>query len=188
MKSKKSKKSKKAIIKKKKKIILICLVVILLSLIVVGLSLFSILTPHELNSTGLNTIYTNENKEDERENRFMVLNPSENEVEPENPTGSENNENNTAHEKPKVVDAPYYIKVNNQANVVTVYKKDKNGNYTVPVRAMICSIGDATPSSGVYAISDQYTWRLLERKCIWAICFKNYRFNTFPFSSISKER
>ena len=27
---------------------------------------------------------------------------------------------------------------------------------------MVCSIGDATPVSGVYSISDKYTWRLLE--------------------------
>ncbi len=122
----KSKKSKKNIAKKKKKIILTCISVILLILVVVGLSVLSILTPHELNSTGLNTIYTNENKENEVENRFMVLDPSENEEQPEDPKENDNHENNTAQEKPKVVDSPYYIKVNNMANVVTVYKKDKN--------------------------------------------------------------
>ena len=40
---------------------------------------------------------------------------------------------------------PYYIKVNYGANVVTVYSLDENNNYTVPVKAMVCSTGTATP-------------------------------------------
>lgn len=32
----------------------------------------------------------------------------------------------------------------------------------MPIKAMICSIGTATPTSGVYSMSDKYTWRLLE--------------------------
>ena len=36
---------------------------------------------------------------------------------------------------------PYFIKVNRSQNCVTVYTYDKNGEYTVPVRAMICSTG-----------------------------------------------
>ena len=36
---------------------------------------------------------------------------------------------------------PYFIKVNRSQNCVTVYTYDKNGEYTVPIRAMICSTG-----------------------------------------------
>ncbi|WP_449074938.1 L,D-transpeptidase family protein [Ruminococcus sp.] len=36
---------------------------------------------------------------------------------------------------------PYFIKVNRDQNCVTVYTYDKNGEYTVPIRAMICSTG-----------------------------------------------
>ncbi|MBQ9279490.1 MAG: L,D-transpeptidase [Clostridia bacterium] len=43
---------------------------------------------------------------------------------------------------------PYYIKVNNLQNVVTIYSKDSAGNYTVPVKAMVCSTGSATPKAG----------------------------------------
>ena len=32
----------------------------------------------------------------------------------------------------------------------------------MPIKAMVCSIGTATPSSGVYPMTDKYTWRLLE--------------------------
>ena len=54
--------------------------------------------------------------------------------------------------------SPYYIKVNNQANVVTIYGKDENGNYTKPIKAMICSTGRATPSSGKYTIKSRWEW------------------------------
>ena len=49
----------------------------------------------------------------------------------------------------------YYLKVNVQANTVTVYMCDDNDAYTVPVRAMVCSTGSATPGSGLYALG----WR-----------------------------
>ncbi len=54
----------------------------------------------------------------------------------------------------------YYIKVNKQQNCVTVYEKDKNGNYTVPVRAMVCSVGADTPL-GVFKTPAKYRWKLL---------------------------
>ena len=52
----------------------------------------------------------------------------------------------------------YYIKVNYGAQVVTVYKQDSNGNYTVPVRAMACSTGTYTPTSGVYRTLGKGNW------------------------------
>lgn len=36
----------------------------------------------------------------------------------------------------------YSIKVNRQENCVTVYTYDQNGDYTIPIRAMICSSGE----------------------------------------------
>lgn len=56
----------------------------------------------------------------------------------------------------------YYVKVNNQANVVTIYTKDSEGNYTVPVKAMICSIGTATPKGGKYKLDGtKHEWHTL---------------------------
>lgn len=67
-----------------------------------------------------------------------------------------------SNKDPKPVNLPtYYIKVNNQANVVTIYKKDEDNNYTIPVKAMVCSVGAATPKSGVYTISARYRWLTL---------------------------
>lgn len=62
-----------------------------------------------------------------------------------------------------VSDLPYLIKVNRQANCVTVYTKDEAGKYTVPVKSMICSCarsGYTTPL-GTFQISDHYVWREL---------------------------
>lgn len=54
--------------------------------------------------------------------------------------------------------SPYYIKVNYEANVVTIYTIDSEGEYTIPVRAMICSTGTATPRSGQYKTKGRYRW------------------------------
>ncbi len=52
----------------------------------------------------------------------------------------------------------YYIKVNYGANVVTIYTTDTDGNYTVPIKAMVCSTGTATPRSGTYRIQSRWEW------------------------------
>ena len=76
-------------------------------------------------------------------------------------------ENKTEEEKKKKQQAthtnngyPYYIKVNYSANTVTVYKKDASGNYTVPVKAMICSTGADTSiyNNGTYRTLGKARW------------------------------
>ena len=73
-------------------------------------------------------------------------------IETEKPAQTE--ENNQSH----ISDKKYYIKVNNEANVVTVFTKDNEGQYTVPVKSMICSTGTATPTSGTYGIKLRWEW------------------------------
>ncbi|MBQ5972970.1 MAG: L,D-transpeptidase family protein, partial [Oscillospiraceae bacterium] len=51
----------------------------------------------------------------------------------------------------------YYVKVNLERNVVTVYGKDAEGFHTVPVRAMLCSTGQDSPQGGIFSL--QYTAR-----------------------------
>ena len=55
----------------------------------------------------------------------------------------------------------YYIKVNLATNTVTIYDKDDDGEYSNPIKAMICSTGKATPKSGKYKISYRYRWLAL---------------------------
>jgi len=62
----------------------------------------------------------------------------------------------------EAVSLPYYIKINRQQNCVTIYKKDSKGQYTVPVKAMTCSVGvnNATPL-GTFTMSNKYRWHEL---------------------------
>ena len=54
---------------------------------------------------------------------------------------------------------PYYITINVSQNCVTVYGKDSEGKYTVPVRAMICSTGTKTPAPGSsYTVKYKWQW------------------------------
>lgn len=68
------------------------------------------------------------------------------------------NTSNDEEEQEQAIDYPYYIKINYQANVLNIYTKDENGEYTVPYTAMLCSTGKATPRSGVYSIIYKYRW------------------------------
>lgn len=65
-------------------------------------------------------------------------------------------------EKTELEEFPYYIKINRQQNVITVYEMDENGEYAEPVRAILCSTGlyNATPK-GVFHLSNKYIWREL---------------------------
>ncbi|MDE5695918.1 MAG: L,D-transpeptidase [Lachnospiraceae bacterium] len=57
----------------------------------------------------------------------------------------------------------YLIMVNRAANCVTVYEKDAEGEFRVPVKAFVCSCGregHETPL-GTFKTSDYYTWRLM---------------------------
>lgn len=71
---------------------------------------------------------------------------------------SSNSASTTSSSNTKEYTTKYYIKVNYEQNVVTIYEKDSDGKYTVPVKAMICSTGTETPTSGVYTIKYRWVW------------------------------
>ena len=55
---------------------------------------------------------------------------------------------------------PYYIMVNRSMNTVTVYGLDEAGYYTVPVKAMVCSVGRSgsiTPR-GNFSVGSKRAW------------------------------
>lgn len=60
----------------------------------------------------------------------------------------------------KNVPYPYQIKVNKKKNCVTVYAMDTSGKYSIPVKAMVCSTGRATPL-GKYNTKAKYVWKAL---------------------------
>lgn len=84
----------------------------------------------------------------------------------------------------------YYIKVNYGANVVTIYKKDKSGKYTVPVKAMVCSTGTATPTSGTYKMSNKYRWHQLNGGVYGQYCSRitgHILFHSVPYKTNSPD-
>ena len=84
----------------------------------------------------------------------------------------------------------YFIKVNYGANVVTIYKKDKSGKYTVPVKAMVCSTGKATPTSGTYKMSNKYRWHQLNGGVYGQYCSRitgHILFHSVPYATNSPD-
>jgi len=86
--------------------------------------------------------------------------------------------------------SPYYIKVNYGANVVTIYTKDNDGNYTVPYKAMVCSCGTFTPKNGTYKTTNKYTWRLLIHNVYGQYATRivgSILFHSVPYTSNQKD-
>lgn len=86
---------------------------------------------------------------------------------------------------------PYYVKVNRQKNVVTVYALDEDGYYTVPVRAMVCSVGkeDGTPT-GTYTTKDKHTWCSLVGGVYGQYAYRidgQIMFHSVPYYSMNKD-
>ena len=94
-------------------------------------------------------------------------------------------------EEARIAALPYLIRVNRSANCVTVYTKDEAGNYSVPVKAMVCSVGldGGTPLENG-AVSDKYDWRLLFGN-VWgqyAVRFNGHiMFHSVPYMTTSKD-
>ncbi len=89
------------------------------------------------------------------------------------------------------VEYPFYVKVNRQANCVTVYTLDEDGKYTVPVKAMICSVGlnNSTPL-GVFTTSDKYTWHALYGDVYGQYAYRidgSIMFHSVPYYTPSKD-
>ena len=94
------------------------------------------------------------------------------------------NKNNTKNSKSSKTKNKYYIKVNYGAQVVTVYTYDSKGNYTVPVKAMVCSTGTDTPKSGVYKIPAKILWCKMYGDVYAHYCSQivgNILFHSVPF-------
>ena len=57
---------------------------------------------------------------------------------------------------------PYLLKVNRVYNTITAYEQDDKGEYTVPVKAMLCSVGAKGQTKlGTFQTKEKYRWKLL---------------------------
>lgn len=102
-------------------------------------------------------ILINVNEEVEEFARIEDLEQETDEIETKGEDNKDTKKTNTKNNN-KNSSIPYYIKVNYGAQVVTIYKQDEDGDYTIPYKAMVCSTGVATPTSGVYSIPARWEW------------------------------
>ena len=152
--------------KEKKIILAIGIAVLVVAIIIISLVVWNVQKAKndssdttETFALGEENIEQTENVEiidelQDAENEIIVLEDEEPEEVEEEPKESETNKVDQTDTKNS--GTPYYIKVNYGAQVVTIYKKDGDGNYTVPYKAMVCSTGTATPTSGVYKLPKKY--------------------------------
>lgn len=181
---------------KKKKQLLILIRIIIFSVIILGVIVGIAINRTRLGNEDLdenieNVAKDNEDEEEDKDDgiiKVVIDDPQgeNNEQEHENDEhGHDEKDNNIIKTMPN-----YYIKVNIRANVVTIYKKDSVGKYTIPYKAMICSTGDATPTSGIYKISDKYTWRLLQGNVYGQYAVRitgHILFHSVPYSKKAKD-
>ncbi|MDE6024854.1 MAG: L,D-transpeptidase family protein [Lachnospiraceae bacterium] len=79
----------------------------------------------------------------------------------------------------------YYITVNKNTNIVTVYAQDGNKGYTIPVKSFVCSTGDSTPL-GTFYTPYRYRWLTLVGPCWGQWCtqiYGNYLFHSVCYNS-----
>ena len=113
----------------------------------------------KINNKTIETV--SENAEEQAENIIEEANVIEEEIVVEEPEEDEK-EKQKENKKAGVSSDTYYVKINLMANVVNIYTKDANGNYTVPVKALLCSTGKATPTSGKYRLNGtKHRWHTL---------------------------
>lgn len=166
-------------IKNIKKLIAICMVIILIIIIALAVkdNVHIKKTKSAVMVSSVTAKPASDEKSEEENNIIVAIMDSEEKKEnnikadkKEEPVDEVKNEEKTDQAEDNIQkqldsSSPYYIKVNYQANVVTIYKKDNSGKYTVPYKAMICSTGSATPHSGTYIMPSGYrskgTWGLM---------------------------
>lgn len=155
------------LLKNKKIILSFLVVIIIITLIFISIYIKSLnktsqtylpsnqddISSNTILDENINILYANVSSNEICENNSneIINNSVQNNVIVNSQT-SNNSQNSTAN---------YYIKVNYTANVVTIYSKDASGNYTVPIKAMVCSTGTSTPKSGVYKIPGRWQWGAL---------------------------
>lgn len=179
-----------------KKVQMILLISIIIATIVFAITIIKTKQKKEIAEPTLAEAVTGTIEEEPEEEIQEEIKLEENEDTIENPedTSWDEDAEDTKVENPEEEEKnskeTYYIKVNYGANVVTIYKKDKSGKYTVPVKAMVCSTGTATPTSGTYKMSNKYRWHQLNGGVYGQYCSRitgHILFHSVPYKTNSPD-
>ncbi len=57
-------------------------------------------------------------------------------------------------------DGPFSIRINKEMNCMTIYAKDGDNGFIIPVKSFLTSVGDDTPV-GTFKTPEKYRWRLM---------------------------
>ena len=180
----------------------IIIILVLIMILIANIATYGIVVENNRNMEVQSAnIYQGEkikNIEDDNKSSIVVSiddldienNANQNEV--ENNNANINTQKDKNLNKNVVNDSKYFIKVNILQNVVTIYTKDENGNYTKPVKAMVCSTGEYTPPrtskypNTKYKISSRYRWLSLQGNVYGQYATQvvgNILFHSVPYTS-----
>lgn len=151
---------------KKKQIILIAVIAVLIVAIIA-------VTVNIINSNKSKEVYSEPENNISSNNEILYV--ELNEVEEQNVAeenlleenivieniDTTNNASSNTNKSSNTGTTKYKLEVNCEQNVVNVYTKDENGEYTNCVKVMLCSVGSDTPTSGTYSLKkyDGWEWK-----------------------------
>lgn len=121
-------------------------------------------------------------------------NQSEDSTDEDETAANQEETTSTEAEEPETVDPdtmPYKIRVNRAANCITIYKKDADGKYTVPVKAITCSTGKQVGDTplGTFTTLVHYKWLLMVDGTYGQYAYRFYGpilFHSVPYFSQNK--
>lgn len=114
----------------------------------------------------------------------------------DNDTNTNNNNNDSNDEKVQFEEVLksntlYYIRVNNEQNVVNIFKKGEDGKHNIPYKVMLCSTGTFTPTCNKYPkkaykiTGTKYRWATLQQSVYGQYATQitgNILFHSVPYS------
>lgn len=178
--------------KNNKRIFMILIIVFILLVFAIVIGAYKILNKDKTKVTTTSSVNTIQENIDEsltveleqQKNEEPIVEQPEEVEQPKAEQKSNNHETSSTQVKNK-----YYIKVNYKCNVATICTYDEFGKYTVPVKAIICSTGSATPKSGTYGTLNKYRWKILKGN-VWGQystrIYSGILFHSVPYRSQNK--
>ena len=155
----------------------------------------------EINNNNGDNISNQNSNMAETNNNGMNNNSGSNNLKQQGKDNSANNNNNNdsngsndekvQFEEVLKSNTLYYIRVNNEQNVVNVFKKGEDGKHNIPYKVMLCSTGTFTPTCNKYPkkaykiTGTKYRWATLQQSVYGQYATQitgNILFHSVPYS------
>lgn len=146
------------------------------------------------NSNGMNSNSSLDNSKQQNSKKIEDNNSnSSNNNNNDNYRNEDNTENTEKVEFEEVLKSNtlYYIRVNNEQNVVNIFKKGEDGKHNIPYKVMLCSTGTFTPTCTKYPkkaykiTGTKYRWATLQQNVYGQYATQitgNILFHSVPYS------